>query len=144
MKINIEYYDVSLLSSSEKIKYFIDNNFFNLFLNKNNYVDYLNPKINILLKKNSNNNFFIFKFYFLGIITLICDITLNKFLFKIKKKTILNISFNKNFKEESGDYLVLPLYTRKVNIAQYLYDTIILMLPIKKIDPKIRKTIYNK
>ncbi|WGH26140.1 MAG: hypothetical protein NHF93_00335 [Candidatus Shikimatogenerans bostrichidophilus] len=135
MKKNI--FDISLLSKDEKIKFYINKNFFKLFIY--NKEDFLNPKINLILKKKNKNNLIILKFYFKGIITLFCDITNNKFIFKIKKKKKLNIMFGKKKIEEENNYLILPFYYKKINISKYIYESIILMLPFKKIDPKIKK-----
>ncbi|MDH3005023.1 MAG: DUF177 domain-containing protein [Candidatus Shikimatogenerans sp. JK-2022] len=135
----INLYDISLLDNNEKFKFYINKKFFKLFIYNYNKEDFLNPKINILLVKKKKNNLFIFKFHFIGEITLICDISYNKFLFKINKKKILNIIFSNNkYIDETENYLIIPLNYRKINIAQYIYDSIILMLPLKKIDPKIK------
>ncbi|WGH25420.1 MAG: hypothetical protein NHF87_00345 [Candidatus Shikimatogenerans bostrichidophilus] len=139
--IKKKLYDISLLSNYEKIKFYINKNFFKLFFY--NKEEFLNPKINIFLEKKNNNNFFIFKFYFIGEITLRCDITYKKFIFKINKKKMLNIIFsnNKYVNEESDNYLIIPLNSRKINIAKYIYESINFMVPFKKINPKIKKNI---
>ncbi|WGH25785.1 MAG: YceD family protein [Candidatus Shikimatogenerans bostrichidophilus] len=138
--MNKNIYNISLLSNNEKIKFYINKKFFKLFIY--NEEDFLNPKINIFFEKKNINNIFIFKFNFIGVITLICDITYNKFIFKINKKKKLNIIFGKNKNEENDNYLILPFNYRKINISQYIYESIMLMLPLKKIDPKIKKIIY--
>ncbi|WOX79166.1 hypothetical protein [Candidatus Shikimatogenerans bostrichidophilus] len=135
----INSYNISLLSNNEKILFNINNKFFKKF--NYNKEKFLNPKIKLLFEKINNNNYFIFKFYFLGKITLICDISNNKFLFKIKKKKILNIFFGKK-KVESDNYLIIPLNSRNINISKYIYEYILLMLPFKRIDPKIKSLIY--
>ncbi|WGH25228.1 MAG: hypothetical protein NHF96_00330 [Candidatus Shikimatogenerans bostrichidophilus] len=134
-------YDISLLSNYEKIKFYINKNFFKLFFY--NKEEFLNPKINIFLEKKKNNNFFIFNFNFIGEITLKCDITYKKFIFKINKKKILNIIFsnNKYVNEESDNFLIIPLNYRKINIAKYIYESINFMVPLKKINPEIKKYI---
>ncbi|WGH24865.1 MAG: YceD family protein [Candidatus Shikimatogenerans bostrichidophilus] len=132
---------ISLLPNNENFKFFINSNFFKEFLKEEE--DYLNPKINIIIKKKNKNSYIVLKIYFIGVITLICDITLNKFLFKINKKKKLNIFFSNNYNNKSDNNIFLPLNTIRINIAQYIYDSVILMLPIKKIHPKIKK-IYKK
>ncbi|WGH26674.1 MAG: hypothetical protein NHG02_00400 [Candidatus Shikimatogenerans bostrichidophilus] len=139
MKKNI--YDISLLNDNEKKKFNINENFFKLFLYSKE--KFLKPKIILFFKKKYINNFFIFKFFFKGKLILICDITYNKFLFKIKKKKKLKIIFSKNKKiEENNDILILPFFYKKINISKYIYESILLMLPFKRIDPKIKKKIY--
>ncbi|MDH3004903.1 MAG: hypothetical protein NHG09_00410 [Candidatus Shikimatogenerans sp. JK-2022] len=77
-------FNISLTKNYEKFFFHIDKNFFKLFVY--NKEDFIKPNINILLIKKLINNYFIFKFYFLGNITLFCDLTFKKFIFKIKKK----------------------------------------------------------
>ncbi|WGH24681.1 MAG: hypothetical protein NHF92_00330 [Candidatus Shikimatogenerans bostrichidophilus] len=143
IKSILKQFNISLLPNNESYRFFINNEFFKAFLIEEQEKDYLNPKINIIIKKKNKDSYILLNLYFYGKITLICDITLNKFLFKIDKKEKLNIHFSNYLIKESDNNIVIPLYTRNINIAQYIYDSIILMIPIKKIDPKIKK-IYIK
>ncbi|WGH27684.1 MAG: hypothetical protein NHG11_00330 [Candidatus Shikimatogenerans bostrichidophilus] len=133
-------YDISLLNEYEKKKFYINKNFFKLFLYSKE--EFLNPKIYLYFKKKYINNIFIFNFFFIGKLILICDITYNKYIFKINKKKKLNIIFGKKKIEENNNYLILPFFYKKINISQYIYESILLMLPFKRIDPKIKKIIY--
>ncbi|WGH28155.1 MAG: YceD family protein [Candidatus Shikimatogenerans bostrichidophilus] len=92
--------------------------------------------------KKKKNNILIFKFHFLGKIILFCDITNNKYNFKINKKKKLKIIFSKKKQEYNDNYLILPLNYKIINISKYIYESILLMIPLKKIDPKIKKIIY--
>ncbi|BDT61474.1 MAG: hypothetical protein RDO_0020 [Flavobacteriales endosymbiont of Rhyzopertha dominica] len=139
--MNKNTFNISLINNNENFFFKINKNFFNLF--KYNYNDFKNPNINIFLNKKYINNYFIFKFNFIGKITLFCDITYKKFNFKIKNKKILNIFFyNKKYIIENDNSFMLPYNYKIINISQYIYESILFMIPIKKIYPKIKKKLF--
>ncbi|WGH27168.1 MAG: YceD family protein [Candidatus Shikimatogenerans bostrichidophilus] len=133
-------YNISLLNNNEKKIFNINNDFFKLFIY--NKEEFFNPKIKLFFEKKNKNNNFIFNFHFIGKIILICDISNNKFKFKINKKKKLNIIFSNKKNEDNNNYLILPFNYKIINISQYIYENILLMIPLKKIDPKIKKIIY--
>ncbi|WGH25506.1 MAG: DUF177 domain-containing protein [Candidatus Shikimatogenerans bostrichidophilus] len=136
--MKIQNFNISLISNYDKKLFNINKKFFKLFVN--NKEEFSNPKIKIILIKKKSNLGFIFKFHFIGSIKLICDISSKKFLFIINENKNLNIIFDKYLDLNNDKYIILPFNYRIINISQFIYDSIMLMLPLKKIDPTIK---YN-
>ncbi|MDH3003739.1 MAG: hypothetical protein NHF95_00320 [Candidatus Shikimatogenerans sp. JK-2022] len=136
--MNNKIFNISLIKDNEKKIFIINNSFFNNFLSYNHEIYKI--KIKIFFKKKKKKNIIIFNLHFIGKIILICDISNNKFILKINKKKKINILFKKK-KKIYNNYFILPFNYNTINISKYIYESILLMIPLKKIDPKIQKII---
>ena len=70
-----------------------------------------------------------------GTVELMCDRCLDQYNQRVKNKNNLLVKFGIETEELSDDLIVLPLDEYQINIAQYLYELIILGLPIKHVHP---------
>ncbi len=68
-----------------------------------------------------------------GTVTLDCDYTTEPFQQKVSNSFKLIIKFGEEFNDEDDEVLVLPQEAYQFNVAQYIYENIILSIPLKRI-----------
>ena len=73
-----------------------------------------------------------------GNVTLECDRSLEEFLFPLETETRHFFKFASEFEELSEDVTNIPFNTEKINIAQLIYETIGIAVPMKKLHPKFQ------
>lgn len=66
-----------------------------------------------------------------------CDVTNELYHQPIKAENNLIIKFGDAYNNENEELLILPHSEFKVNIAQYLYESIVLTIPLKRIHPGV-------
>jgi uncharacterized metal-binding protein YceD (DUF177 family) len=77
-----------------------------------------------------------------GEVELICDRSLEPFDFKVKKKENLILKFGDEPGELTDEIEIIARDTQEINVAQYLYEFIVLAIPMKKIHPRFAKEKY--
>ncbi|MBP7506888.1 MAG: DUF177 domain-containing protein [Prolixibacteraceae bacterium] len=110
----------------------IDDKFFDKF--ENSEVKKGTLKADVTLTKQSS--LMILDFAVKGHVELICDRCLDNYNQKIKANNKLFVKFGHEEEEMSDDVIVITYEEHQINIAQYLYEIIILGLPIKRIHPE--------
>lgn len=96
----------------------------------------------ILIKKTT-----LIEFYFVikGSAVLNCDITNKIYTEKLNNSLNLIIQFGEVYNDDNEDVLILPHGEHQLNLAQYIYEAIILALPTKRIHPGIKNgTLKSK
>lgn len=74
-----------------------------------------------------------------GIITLICDRSLEEFEEEIHSDRTMLYKFGEEEQELSEDVMVIHKDTQTINVASILLEFILLEVPMKKIHPKYRE-----
>ncbi|WP_179318675.1 YceD family protein [Winogradskyella helgolandensis] len=111
----------------------IDNTFFKHFeFDEYNAVD---VKIDLEFEKRST----LLELYFSakGSINLNCDITNEPYDQAINDDFKLVVKFGNEYNDDNEDILIIPHGEYEINVAQYIYELIILAVPIKRIHPGI-------
>ncbi|SDS38018.1 YceD family protein [Winogradskyella sediminis] len=111
----------------------IDNEFFEHFeYDEFNAVD---VKIDLEFEKKSTllELFFSAK----GSVNVNCDITNEPYDQAINDDFKLVIKFGNEYNDDNEDILIIPHGEYEINVAQYIYELIILAVPIKRIHPGI-------
>jgi uncharacterized metal-binding protein YceD (DUF177 family) len=72
-----------------------------------------------------------------GTVNVNCDITNEPFDMPIDSSMELVVKFGDQFNDENEDILILPHGEFEFNIAQYLYEMVVLSIPLKKVHPGI-------
>ena len=72
-----------------------------------------------------------------GHVNVLCDSSGEPFDQPISGKLELVIKFGEEFNDEDDEILILPHGAHEFNIAQYLYELIVLSVPSKRIHPGI-------
>lgn len=113
--------------------YQIDNTFFEHF----EYKDFNNADILTEVVLNKKTTMLEFELSIKGHVNVNCDITNEPFDQKIKGNYQFIVKFGETFNGDNEDLLILPHGSHEMNIQQYIYETIVLNVPIKKIHPGI-------
>ncbi len=70
-------------------------------------------------------------------VDLICDVSLKPYTQDVAVDKELIIKFGEEARELSDDVLVIPWETQHINIAEYIYEFLLLAVPMKRIHPDI-------
>lgn len=125
---------VGLKIGKHQFDYQIDNTFFKNF-DYNEFND-VSVKVDIVLEKKSTMLELDFKHK--GTVNVPCDVSGEEFDLPIKGKLKLLVKFGDAFSDENEELLVLPHGEFQVNVAQYIYESIILSVPLRRIHPGVK------
>ncbi|TDR24696.1 YceD family protein [Flavobacterium cheniae] len=125
---------VGLKIGKHQFDYQIDNTFFKNF----DYDEYnaVSVKVDIVLEKKSTMLELDFKHK--GTVNVPCDVSGEEFDLPIKGKLKLLVKFGDAFNDENEELLILPHGEFQVNVAQYIYESIILSVPLRRVHPGIK------
>jgi uncharacterized metal-binding protein YceD (DUF177 family) len=130
-QFNIQF--VGLKEGHHLFEYQIDNTFFEAF----NYNEFFNSSIKVDLDFVKKSTLFELTFTITGTVNLPCDTTNEPFDQPIETSSYLVVKFGQEFNDENEDLLIIPHEVYQFSIAQYLYETIVLSIPTKRIHPKV-------
>lgn len=116
---------------SHLFKFEIDESFFESFEYFENEKGRLTVKLE-MVKESALLNFF---FDIEGKIELECDRCLTTFEQPVAGKFRLIVKFGEDFNEESDEVIVLPAAESSIDVAQFIFEYINLLLPIKRSHP---------
>ncbi len=125
---------VGLKIGKHQFDYQIDNTFF-----KNFDYDEFNDasiKVNIVLEKKTTMLELDFKHK--GTVNVPCDVSGEEFDLPIKGKFKLLVKFGDEFNDENEELLILPHGEFQFSVAQYIYETIVLSIPLRRVHPGIK------
>ncbi|WOD44974.1 YceD family protein [Hwangdonia lutea] len=72
-----------------------------------------------------------------GFVNINCDLTNEPYNQTIENEFDLVVKFGDEFNDENIDILIVPHGTFEINIQQYIYELIVLAVPIKRVHPGI-------
>ncbi len=116
---------------SHRYTFEIDKAFFSNF----EYFDTDNGLLNLIVELEKESNLMDFKFHFKGWVELKCDRCLEKFKMDIEDDFRLIVKYADGFEEISDEVITIPNNESSIDLSQYIYEYINLMLPIKKVHP---------
>ncbi len=104
------------------------------------YFDYdefrnVNIHVDVLLEKLST--FLEFTLTFKGTVNVDCDVTNEAFDQEVDGSYHFVVRFGDDFNDEIEDILVIPHGSSEVNIQQYIYESIVLAMPLRRIHPGV-------
>jgi uncharacterized metal-binding protein YceD (DUF177 family) len=125
---------VGLKLGKHKFEYQINNAFFEIF----DYNEFQNSniKVNVVLEKKSTMLEITFKHA--GTINVPCDLTSEDFDMPIKGSMKLIVRFGDAFNNENEELLILPFGEFEIDVSQYIYETIVLSVPLRRVHPGIK------
>ncbi len=68
-----------------------------------------------------------------GTVNVTCDRCLDAFPLPVDNRWQLIIKFGEEYEEESDDVIVIPHEQHQIDVTQFLYEYITLMVPIRKV-----------
>jgi uncharacterized protein len=120
-----------LKEGNHQFEFELDDTFFEKFENSEVKKGFLKAKV--LLTKQST--LMILNFTVKGTVELMCDRCLDQYNQKINSKSQLFVKFGVEEEEMSEEIIVVSFEDHQLNVAQYLYELVILGLPIKHVHP---------
>ena len=132
-------YDIvfsGLKNGKHEFRFEIDKKFFQLFETEQEFTD---PKIvaEILLEKHTTFLELWFKIF--GSINLICDLSNDSFEHHIESEMSVLVKFGEEYDDSEIDVITIPRTDFAFNIAQLVYEEVMLSVPMKKVSPNISK-----
>lgn len=130
---------VGLKVGKHHFDYQIDNSFFTVF----EYEEFneANLKVNLLFEKKTTLLELIFDVE--GTVNVNCDITNEPYEQVIKDTFKLVVKFGESYNDDNEEILIIPHGEYQINVAQYIYELIVLAVPVKKIHPGIEDGTLN-
>jgi uncharacterized metal-binding protein YceD (DUF177 family) len=125
---------VGLKLGKHYFEYQINKQFFDHF----EYDEFQNSdiKVNVVLDKKSNMLELDFKHK--GTVNVPCDLTSEDFDLPIKGKMKLIVRFGEEFNNDNEELLILPHGEFEIDVAQYIYEMIVLSVPVKRVHPGVK------
>ena len=114
--------------------YEISQSFFDLFEIE---TDFENPNITINLDFEKKSTMLELEFRINGQILVPCDLTGEKFEQKISNEAKLIVKFGDEFDDTDSEIWIIPRDEYELNIAQVIYELIMLAIPIKRVHPDV-------
>lgn len=136
MKVSNEYLIpfIGLKLGKHQFDYQIDKTFFDRF--EYDEFESCNVKVDVVLEKKSTMLELHFKHK--GTVHVPCDLTGEPFDLPIKGKINLVVQFGDAFNNENEELLILPHGEHQVDVSQYIYEMIVLSIPLKRIHPGVK------
>lgn len=136
MKVSNEYLIpfIGLKLGKHQFDYQIDKTFFDRF--EYDEFESCNVKVDVVLDKKSTMLELHFKHK--GTVHVPCDLTGEPFDLPIKGKINVVVQFGDAFNNENEELLILPHGEHQVDVSQYIYEMIVLSIPLKRVHPGVK------
>jgi uncharacterized metal-binding protein YceD (DUF177 family) len=125
---------VGLKLGKHQFDYQIDKKFFESF----EFDEYNDANIKVELVFDKKSTMLELAFKHKGTVNVPCDLTGEEFDLPIKGKLNLIVQFGDAFNNENEELLILPHGEFQVDVAQYIYEMIVLSVPSKRIHPGVK------
>ncbi len=134
-----------LKEGKHTFEYKIDKQFFESF----NYDEFLDADFTIVLDFIKKSTLLELHFEGQGTGTVACDVTNEPFELPLKGALGLVVNFGEEFNDDNEEVLILPHGEHQLDLSQYMYEMIVLAVPLKKMHPGIadgslKSDILNK
>jgi len=77
-------------------------------------------------------------FHIKGLIGQVCDRTLEEYEEEVETENRIFLKFGDRDEELTDEIEMIQRNTARINVARYIYDFIVLALPVKKLHPRLR------
>lgn len=124
---------IGLKEGIHRFDFKVDDKFFEDF----DFLDFHNPRIQVGLDFEKKPTLLELNFFAKGQVTVPCDITTEPFDLPIDTvfRLVVKFGMEENFVDD--EILILPHGSHEIQVAQYIYEMIVLSLPQKKVHPGI-------
>ena len=130
-QFNIQF--VGLKEGKHLFEYSIDNKFFEAF----QYEEFESSAIKVELTFTKKSTLLELLFEAKGTVEVPCDITNELYHQEIKDSMPLVVKFGPEFNDDNEEILILPHEAYELNVAQYIYEMLVLSVPNKRVHPQV-------
>lgn len=124
---------VGLKLGSHSFQYQIDNTFFTLF----DYNEFESASLEAAVTLTKKPTLLELDFEISGFLAVLCDVSLESFNMPVTGTFSIIVKFGEAYNDENEEILILPHEAYQINVAQYIYELIVLSLPSKRVHPKV-------
>ena len=124
---------VGLKEGEHNFDYTISNTFFKNF----EYEEFNEVDIKVDLKLIKKSTLLELYFDASGFVNVNCDITNEPYNQEIQDEFKLVVKFGAEYNDDNEDILIIPHGEYEINVAQYIYELIVLAVPAKRVHPGI-------
>ena len=141
IKISVERmkqkeYDIpfsGLKQGKHDFNFTIDNTFFDSF----GYDEFNAAHIDLRMSLNKLSTMMELEFYAQGTVNVDCDVSSEPYDEPIAAELDLLVKFGEAYDDEDDEILILPHGEHKFNVAQYIYEMLVLAVPQKRVHPGV-------
>jgi uncharacterized metal-binding protein YceD (DUF177 family) len=120
-------------------KYDIDNTFFKHF----EYDEFNSVNAAVTLKLEKKTTLLELQFVVQGHVNIQCDLTNEPYNQPIAAEFNMVVKFGSEYNDDNEDILIIPHGAYEINVAQYIYELVVLSVPSKRIHPGVEDGTLN-
>lgn len=124
-----------LKTGKHDFKFEINQEFFDLFETEQ---EFFNPKTDVNDHLDKHTTFLEFYINISGTVQLICDISNEEFSQNIENELKILVKFGEEYDDSNEDIITIPQKDSEFNIANLVYEAVVLSIPMKKVAPSAR------
>jgi len=124
---------IGLKNGVHRFDFKVDNKFFKGF----DFLDFHQAQLDVELVFEKKTTLLELNFYAKGQVTVPCDITTELFDLAVDTDLTLVVKFGTEENHDNDEILILPHGYHEIQVAQYIYEMIVLSVPQKKVHPGI-------
>ena len=125
---------VGLKLGSHQFEYTIEQTFFELF----EYDEYNSVSVKVRLELEKKTTLLELKLLAEGVVNINCDLTNEPYDQSITSEFGMVVKFGPEYNDDNEAILIIPYGAYKINVAQYIYELIVLAVPQKRIHPGVK------
>lgn len=132
----LKEYDISfagLKQGKHTFSYHIDKKFLDLF----EYDDANDIRQEVILTLDKKSTLLELHFNSKGVVNVNCDLSNEPFDMEVCGELFLVVKFGEQYNDEDDELLILPHGEHLLNVAQYIYELIVLSIPAKRVHPEV-------
>lgn len=122
-----------LKQGKHEFEYTIENKFFESF----EYDEFNGANIKLDVTLNKMSTMMELEMKARGTVNVNCDLTSEPYDQKIKADLELVVKFGDEYNNDNDEILIIPHGEYQINIAQYVYEMLVLAVPLKKVHPGV-------
>lgn len=124
---------VGLKQGKHQFDFKIKTAFFDAF----EYDDFNDADIKVSLLLDKKSNMLELTFRSQGYVNVNCDVSNEAYDQELEGELHLVVKFGEEYNDENEEILIIPHGEHQINIAQYIYEMIVLSVPLKRIHPGV-------
>jgi uncharacterized metal-binding protein YceD (DUF177 family) len=122
-----------LKQGTHNFEYRIDNKFFEHF----EYDEFNDAVLEVAVNFNKKTTLLELHFDVSGVVNVNCDLTNEPYDQPVQNNFDLVVKFGNEYNDENEEILIIPHSEYEINIAQYIYELIVLGVPQKRVHPGV-------
>ena len=124
---------VGLKLGLHRFDYRIRKEFFDFY----EFEDFNTADFNVVLDFDKRSTVYELNFKFNGVANVNCDVSNEEYNLDLDGSLKLIVKFGDSYNNDNPEILIIPHGEYEINVAQFLYEMIVLAVPTKKVHPGI-------